>query len=137
MHSYDPCPSALSTKKSPGLKIVRKRPSNRLDQTQQGPQDKTSILDSPQSSDKATQNSSSPNLVRKVQDWRDWTYTDGSLKKHKEGQDTGSGVYHPCLDISLYVNPRDGGITNIISRAELGAVRSSRNHSRLLPYGHR
>ena len=24
--------------------------------------------------------------------WRDWTYTDGSLKQHEEGQDTGSGV---------------------------------------------
>ena len=29
--------------------------------------------------DEAPQNSSSQNLTRKVKDWRDWTYTDGSL----------------------------------------------------------
>ena len=45
--------------------------------------------------DEATQHSSSPNLIRKVQDWRDCTYTDGSLREQEEGQDTGSGIYHP------------------------------------------
>jgi hypothetical protein len=46
-----------------------------------------------------------------------------SLKTHEEGQDTGSGVYHPCLNVSHYcVNPRGVGITNTISRAELAAI---------------
>jgi len=40
---------------------------------------KNSTLDPPQSSDEATQHSSDPNLIHKVQIWRDWTYTDGSL----------------------------------------------------------
>jgi len=42
----------------------------------------------------------SQNLTRKVKDWRDWTYTDGSLQKDEVGQDTGSGVYHPHLNVS-------------------------------------
>jgi hypothetical protein len=49
-----------------------------------------------QSAQTASGRSSSPNLTRKVQDWRDWTYT-GSLKRHEEGQVGGSGAYHPCL----------------------------------------
>jgi len=73
---------------------------------------------SPQSFDEATQHSSSPNLIRKVQFWRDWDYNDGSLKKYKEGQGTGSGVYQPCLNVSYYENPRGVGITNTISHAE-------------------
>ena len=47
--------------------------------------------------DEAPHNSSSQNLTRKVKDWRDWTYTDGSLQKNEVGQNTGSGVYHPHL----------------------------------------
>ena len=35
--------------------------------------------------------------VSKVKDWRDWTYTDGSLQKNEVGQDTGSGVYDTTL----------------------------------------
>jgi hypothetical protein len=38
--------------------------------------------------DEAPQNSSSQNLPRKVKDWRDWTYIDGSLQKNEVGQDT-------------------------------------------------
>jgi hypothetical protein len=53
--------------------------------------------------DKAPQNSSSQNLTRKVKDWRDWTYTDGSPQKNNEiGQDTGSGVYYHCQKASRY-----------------------------------
>jgi hypothetical protein len=33
--------------------------------------------------DEAPHNSSSQNLTRKVKDWRDWTYTDGSLQKNE------------------------------------------------------
>ena len=63
----------------------------------EGP-DKTSAListDQPHNFNidkEAPQNSSSQNLTRKVIDWRDWTYTDGSLQKNEVGQDTGSGV---------------------------------------------
>jgi len=37
-------------------------------------------------SKEATQHSSSPNLIRKVLDWQDWTYTDGSLKNTRKGK---------------------------------------------------
>ena len=47
---------------------------------------KNSTLDPPQSSDEATQHSSSQNLIYKVQDWQDWTYADGSPKKHEKGK---------------------------------------------------
>ena len=49
-------------------------------------------------------------------------------KKHKEGQDTGSGVYHPCLNVSYHVNLRGVGITSTISRAELTALAAAINH---------
>ena len=52
----------------------------------------------------------------------DWTYTDGSLQKNEVGQDTGSGVYHPHLNVYHYVNPEGTSITNTISRAELAAI---------------
>jgi len=78
--------------------------------------------------DKAPQNSSSQNLTRKVKNWRDWTYTDGSLQKNEVGQDTGSGVYHPHLNVSHYVNPKGMGITNIISRAERAAIAAAVIH---------
>ena len=67
--------------------------------------------------------------ARKVKDWRDWTYTDdGSLQKNEVGQDTGSGVYHPHLNVSHYVNPKGMGITNNISRAELAAIAAAVIH---------
>jgi hypothetical protein len=50
------------------------------------------------------------------------------IKKHKEGQDTGSGVYHPCLNVSHHVIPRGVGITNTISRAELTATATAIIH---------
>jgi len=63
-----------------------------------------------------------------VKDWRDWTYTDGSLPKIEVGQDTGSCVYHPHLNVSRYVNPKGMGITNTISRAELEAIAAAVTH---------
>jgi len=66
--------------------------------------------------------------TRKVKDWRDWTYTDGSLQKNEVGQDTGSGVYHPHLNVSHYENPKGMGITNTISRAELAAIAAAVIH---------
>ena len=124
----DPYPSILSPENTPGLTKVRKLPSDHLHQTPQGPQDKNSTMDPPQSSDDATQHSFSPNLVRKVQDWREWAYTDGSLKEHKEKQDTGSGVYYPCLNVSHHVNSRGVGIINTTSRAELAAIAAAIIH---------
>jgi hypothetical protein len=67
-------------------------------------------------------------VLRKVKDWRDWTYTDGSLQKNGVGQDTGSGVYHPHLNVSHCVNPKGIGITNTISRAELAAIAAAVIH---------
>ena len=84
IHS-DPYSSALSTEETPGLNKMRKLPNDHLRQTPQGPQDKTRTLDQFQCSSEATQQSSSPNLICKVQDWRDWTYTDGCSKIHEEG----------------------------------------------------
>jgi ribonuclease HI len=46
----------------------------------------------------------------------------------KKGQDTGSGVNHPCFNVSHYVNLRSVGRTNTISRAELAAVAATIIH---------
>ena len=106
----------------------------------EGP-DKTSAListDQPHNFNidkEAPQNSSSQNLTRKVKDWRDWTYTDGSLQNNEVWQDTGLSVYHPHLNVSHYVNPKGMGITNTISRA--ASSYSSCSHTRLLTYSHR
>ena len=52
----------------------------------------------------------------------------GSLQKNEVGQDTGSGVYHPHLNVSHYVNPKGMGITNTILRAELAAIATAVIH---------
>ena len=52
----------------------------------------------------------------------------GSLQKNEVGQDTGSGVYHPHLNVSHYVNPKGMGIINTISRAELAAIAAAVIH---------
>eukprot|EP00983_Pelagomonas_calceolata_P035048 1096187-Pelagomonas_calceolata.AAC.1 len=57
---------------------------------------------------------SSPNLVRKVQDWKEWAYTDGSCHIHLGKRVNGPGVYHPDSDSSNYVQPNGAGITNTI-----------------------
>ena len=84
----------------------------------------------------APQNSSSQNRNRKVKDWRDWTYTDGSLQKNEVGQDTGSVVYNPHLNVSHYVNKKGMGITDTISRADLAAIYNSCSHTMSLTYSH-
>jgi len=75
----DPYPSALSIEKNPGHKKVKKLPNDHLHKTPQGLWNRNSTLDPPQSSDEATQHSSIANLTRKVQNWLNWTFTDGSL----------------------------------------------------------
>jgi len=126
-----PYQTALGSGQHSGLNKLNKLPNDHP-QAPEGP-DKTSAListDQPHNCnmDEAPQNSSSQNLTRKVKDWRDWTYTDGSLQKNEVGQDTGSGVYHPHLNVSHYVNPKGMGVTNTISRAELAAIAAAVIH---------
>jgi len=120
-----PYQTALDSGQHSGLNKIDKLPNDHP-QASEGP-DKTSAListDQPHNCniDEAPQYRSSQNLTRKVKDWRDWTYTDGSLQKNEVGQDTGSDVYHLHLNVSHYVNPKGMGITNTISRAELAAI---------------
>ena len=81
-----PYQTALGSGQHSGLNRYNKLPNDHP-QASEGP-DKTSALvstDQPHNCniDKAPQNSSSQNLTRKVKDWRDWTYTDGSLQKNE------------------------------------------------------
>eukprot|EP00983_Pelagomonas_calceolata_P120334 1160696-Pelagomonas_calceolata.AAC.1 len=66
--------------------------------------------------------SSSPYLVRKVANWREWAYTDGSCHVHNGNQVIGAGVYHPASDSTNHVQPNGAGITHTITRAELAAI---------------
>jgi len=130
IHNH-PYQTALGSRQHSGLDKFNYLPNDHP-QASEGP-DKTIAListDQPHNCnvDGAPQNSSSQNLARKVKDWRDWTYTDGSLQKNEEGQDTGSGVHHPHLNVSHYVNPKGMGITNTISRAELAAIAAAIIH---------
>ena len=138
IHNH-PYQTALSPGQHSGLNKFNKLPNDHP-QVSKGP-DKTSALlistDQPHNYcniDEALQNSSSQNLTRKVKDWRDWTYTDGSLQKNEVGQDTGSGVYHPHLNNSHYAILKGMGIINTIA---LTCRSSSCSHTRLLTYSHR
>ena len=51
-----------------------------------------------------------------------------AVPKNMEGQYAGSGVYHPCLNMSHYVSPRGVGITNTITSAELAAIAAAIIH---------
>ena len=77
-----PYQTALGSRKHSGLNKIDKLPNDHP-QASEG-SDKTSAqisTDQPHNCniDEAPQNSSSQYLIRKVKDWRDWTYTDGSL----------------------------------------------------------
>jgi len=85
IHNH-PYQTALGSGQHSGLNKINKLPNDHP-QTSKGP-DKTIAListDQPHNCniDEAPENSSSQNLTRKVKDWRDWTYTDGSLKRMK------------------------------------------------------
>jgi len=67
-------------------------------------------------------------LVRKVNDWKTWAYTDGSCQIHQGKQVIGAGVYHPGSKSSNYVQPNGMGITNTIGRAELAAITAAVLH---------
>ena len=130
IHNH-PYQTALGSGQHSGLNKFNKLPNDHP-QASEGP-DKTSAListDQPHNwnIDEAPQNSSSQNLARKVKDWRDRTYTNGSLQKNEVGQDTESGIYHPHLNVSHYVNPKGMGIANTISRAGLAAIAAAVIH---------
>ena len=125
IHNH-PYQTALGSGQHSGLNKFNKLPNH--PQIPEDP-DKTNAListDQPHNCniDEAPHNSSSQNLIRKVRDWRDWIYTDGSLQKNEVGQDTGSG----SLKCFHYVNPKGMGITNTISRAELAAIAAAVIH---------
>eukprot|EP00983_Pelagomonas_calceolata_P050970 1142207-Pelagomonas_calceolata.AAC.2 len=58
----------------------------------------------------------------RVQNWKEWAYTDGSCQIHLGRQVIGAGVYHPDNDSPNYVQPNGTGITHTIVRAELAAI---------------
>ena len=55
-------------------------------------------------------------------------YTDSSLQKNEIGQDTGSGVHHPRLNVFHNLSPKGMGITNTNTRAELAAIAAAVIH---------
>eukprot|EP00983_Pelagomonas_calceolata_P051733 1142541-Pelagomonas_calceolata.AAC.1 len=71
-------------------------------------------------------------LTPKTKDWREITYTDGSIIKHKDddtpplsgsgacklGRDTASSSQH----LQLHIKPDGHGPTNTINRAELAGI---------------
>ncbi len=65
---------------------------------------------------------SSPHYAKKVRDWKEWAYTDGSCQIHQGKQVTGAGTYHPATSTPSFVKPNDMGIANAIKRAELAAI---------------
>jgi hypothetical protein len=130
IHNH-PYQTALGSGQHSGLNKINKLPNDHP-QASEGPDNSIALMsiDQPHycNIDEAPLNSSSQNLTHKVKDWRDWTYIDGSLQKNEVGQDTGSGVYHPHLNVSHYVNTKGMGITNTISRAELAAIAAAFIH---------
>ena len=83
IHNH-PYQTALGSGQHSGLDKFNKLPNDHP-QASEGP-DKTIAListDQPHNCNinEAPQNSSSQNHTRKVENWRDWTYTDGSLQK--------------------------------------------------------
>jgi hypothetical protein len=131
IHNH-PYQTAAGSGQQSGLSKMNKLPNDHP-QTSEGPDITSAQISTDQphnwNIDEAPQNSSSQNQIRKVKNWRDWTYTDGSLQKNEVGQDTKSGVYHPHLNVSHYVNPKGMDITNTISRAELAAIAAAVIHS--------
>ena len=127
----NPYQAALGPGQHSGLNKINKLPNDHP-QASEGPDTTSALISTDQphncNTDEAPQNSSSQNLTRKVKDWRDWTYTDGSLQKNEVGQDTRSDVYHLHLNVAHYVNPKGMGITNTISRTELAAIAAAVIH---------
>ena len=93
IHNH-PYQTALGSGQHSGLNKSNKLPNDQPPQASEGPDKLSALISTDQPhyciTDKAPQHSSSQNLTRKVKYWRDWTYTDGSLQKNEERQDTGS-----------------------------------------------
>jgi hypothetical protein len=130
IHNH-PYQTALGSGQHSGLNKLNKLPNDHP-QASEGPVKTSALISTDQphdcNIDEAPHDSFSQNPTRKVKDWRDWTYTDGSLQENKVGQDTGSGAYHPHFNVSHYVNPKGMGITNTISSAELAAIAAAVTH---------
>jgi len=138
IHNH-PYQTALGSGQHSGLNKFNKLPNDHP-QAPEGP-DKTSAListDQPHNCNinEALQNSSSQNLTRNVKDWRDWTYTDGSLQKNEEGQDTGSGrCIPPSLERFPLCKPKRHGYNQHYLTGRASSY-SSCSHTRLLTYSH-
>eukprot|EP00983_Pelagomonas_calceolata_P015549 492561-Pelagomonas_calceolata.AAC.1 len=71
-------------------------------------------------------------LTPKIKDWREITYTDGSVLKHKDDNSpplSDSGVYKlgrdtspPSQHLQLLAKPNGHGPTNSINRAEVAGI---------------
>ena len=138
IHNH-PYQTVLGSGQHSGLNKLNKLPNDHP-QASEGP-DKTSAListDQPHNCniDEAPQNSSSQNLTRKVKDWQDWTYSEGSLQKNEVGQDTRSGVYHPHLKCFPLCKPKRHGYNQHHLTCR-GSSYSSCSCTRLLTYSHR
>ena len=139
IHNH-PYQTASGSGQHPGLNKLNKLPNDHP-QASEGP-DKPSAListDQPHNCDinEAPQNSSSQNLTRKVKDWRDWTYTDGSLQINEVGQDTDRiRCIPPSLNRFPLCKPKRHGYNqhHLTCRA---SSYSSCSHTRLLTYSHR
>eukprot|EP00983_Pelagomonas_calceolata_P119829 1160642-Pelagomonas_calceolata.AAC.9 len=111
--SNDPVLNAKYPDIKTGFKKFEKRPSDQ----QHIPKD---IVQKQQSLSPLT--ASSPNLVRKVQNWKEWAYTDGSCHIHLGIQVIGAGFYHSDNDSFNNGQPNRTGTNNTIVRAELDAI---------------
>eukprot|EP00983_Pelagomonas_calceolata_P071989 1151480-Pelagomonas_calceolata.AAC.2 len=67
----------------------------------------------------------------KIKDWKEITYTDGSVINHKDDSPSlaGPGVYKPGRDttllsqhLQLHIKPSGRGPTNTINRAEIAGI---------------
>ncbi len=71
-------------------------------------------------------------LALKIQDWKQWAYTDGSCIIVGEGdgktQRIGAGLYDPLSQATHYINCGGHGMTNTINRAELTGIAAALAH---------
>jgi len=65
---------------------------------------------------------------KKIPDWKERAYTDGSCQIHQGRHVTGAGTYHPATSTPSFVAPNGMGITNTINRTELAAITAAILH---------
>jgi len=71
---------------------------------------------------------SSPHLAKKVSDWKEWAYTEGSCQINQGKEVTGAGTFHPATPTPSFVEPNSMGITYTINRVELAAITAAIVH---------